>query len=61
VATRVSTGDADVNEAAELMINLFWRGLKGRPSDTGGQERSDSGIDNGSADSAPTDPAAAAG
>jgi hypothetical protein len=48
VATRVSTGDADVNEAAELMINLFWRGLKGRPSDTGGQ------------DSAPTDPAAAA-
>ncbi|HEV7420842.1 MAG TPA: TetR/AcrR family transcriptional regulator [Mycobacterium sp.] len=33
VATRVSTGDADVNEAAELMINLFWRGLKGRPSD----------------------------
>ena len=48
VATRVSTGDADVNEAAELMINLFWRGLKGRPSDTGG------------ADQAPTDPAAAA-
>ena len=39
VATRVSTGDADVNEAAELMINLFWRGLKGRPSDAGGQER----------------------
>ena len=29
VATRVSTGDADVHEAAELMINLFWRGLKG--------------------------------
>jgi AcrR family transcriptional regulator len=48
VATRVSTGDADVNEAAELMINLFWRGLKGRPSDTG------------TADAAPTDPAAAA-
>jgi AcrR family transcriptional regulator len=33
VATRVSTGDAEVHEAAELMINLFWRGLKGRPSD----------------------------
>ena len=30
VATRVSTGDADVDEAAELMINLFWRGLKGK-------------------------------
>jgi hypothetical protein len=67
VATRVSTGDADVNEAAELMINLFWRGLKGRPSDTGaggtpacGGERSDLGIDTGAADSAPTDPAAAA-
>jgi hypothetical protein len=45
VATRVSTGDADVHEAAELMINLFWRGLKGKPSerDAGGQERSDSG------------------
>jgi AcrR family transcriptional regulator len=33
VATRVSTGDTDVDEAAELMINLFWRGLKGKPSD----------------------------
>jgi AcrR family transcriptional regulator len=33
VANRVSTGDADVHDAAELMINLFWRGLKGRPSD----------------------------
>ena len=32
VATRVSTGDADVDEAAELMINLFWRGLKGAPA-----------------------------
>jgi hypothetical protein len=31
VATRVSTGDADVDEAAELMINLFRRGLKGTP------------------------------
>lgn len=33
VATRVSTGDADVKEAADLMFNLFWRGLKGTPSD----------------------------
>ena len=33
VANRVSTGDADMQEAAELMINLFWRGLKGTPSD----------------------------
>jgi AcrR family transcriptional regulator len=33
VAARVSTGDAEVHEAAELMINLFWRGLKGTPSD----------------------------
>ena len=35
VATRVSAGDVDVDDAAELMINLFWRGLKGRPSDGG--------------------------
>ena len=34
VATRVSTGDADVGEAAELMINLFWRGLKGKARPT---------------------------
>lgn len=34
IATRVSAGDADVEEAAELMINLFWRGLKGTPADT---------------------------
>src|ERR1700754_4210410 len=40
VANRVSTGDADVDEAAELMINLFWRGLKGKPSDAG-QDRSE--------------------
>jgi AcrR family transcriptional regulator len=33
VAARVSTGDVDVDNAAELMINLFWRGLKGKPSD----------------------------
>ena len=31
VAARVSVGDADVNEAEELLINLFWRGLKGAP------------------------------
>ncbi|MCB0930959.1 MAG: TetR/AcrR family transcriptional regulator [Mycobacterium sp.] len=29
VAARVSVGDADVDEASELLINLFWRGLKG--------------------------------
>jgi AcrR family transcriptional regulator len=34
VANSVSTGDADVHDAAELMINLFWGGLKGKPSDT---------------------------
>jgi len=33
IATRVSTSEADVNEATELMINLFWRGLRGRPAD----------------------------
>ncbi|HZA09291.1 TetR/AcrR family transcriptional regulator [Mycobacterium sp.] len=32
VGTRVSTGDADVDEAAELMIGLFWHGLRGAPS-----------------------------
>ncbi|MEI7915446.1 MAG: TetR/AcrR family transcriptional regulator [Mycobacteriaceae bacterium] len=31
VAARVSAGDADADEAAELLINLFWRGLKGAP------------------------------
>jgi AcrR family transcriptional regulator len=34
VATRVSVGDTDVEEAAELLINLFWRGLKGAPAPT---------------------------
>ncbi len=29
VAARVSAGDADVDDASELLINLFWRGLKG--------------------------------
>jgi AcrR family transcriptional regulator len=33
VAARVSAGDADVDEAAELLINLFWRGLKGAPAE----------------------------
>ncbi len=33
VGTRVSAGDADVDEAAELLINLFWRGLKGTPTE----------------------------
>jgi hypothetical protein len=34
VAARVSVGDADVDEASELLINLFWRGLKGAPATT---------------------------
>ena len=34
VAARVSVGDADVDEASELLINLFWRGLKGAPAPT---------------------------
>jgi len=33
IATRVSTSEADVHDATELMINLFWRGLRGRPAD----------------------------
>jgi AcrR family transcriptional regulator len=33
VANRLSTGDTDVDEAAELMIELFWRGLKGGSAD----------------------------
>ncbi len=33
MANRVSTGDIDVNEAAELLIELFWRGLKGAPAE----------------------------
>ncbi len=32
VAARVSVGDADVAEASELLVNLFWRGLKGAPA-----------------------------
>ena len=33
MATRLSTGDIDVVEAAGLMIDLFWHGLKGTPED----------------------------
>ena len=33
VAARVSVGDSDVDDAAELLINLFWRGLKGAPGE----------------------------
>jgi len=33
IATRVSSGEADVNDAADLLINLTWRGLRGRPAD----------------------------
>jgi AcrR family transcriptional regulator len=40
VATRVSTGDVDVDDAAELLINLFWRGLKGKPTDRDAAEAS---------------------
>jgi AcrR family transcriptional regulator len=33
VANRVSTGEAGVNDATELLINMMWRGLKGKPVD----------------------------
>ncbi len=33
MANRLSTGDIDVDEAAELMIELFWHGLRGVPVD----------------------------
>jgi hypothetical protein len=33
VATRLSTGETNVEDAAEMMIDLFWRGLKGTPAD----------------------------
>jgi len=32
VANQVSIGDVEVDDAAELLINLFWRGLKGKPA-----------------------------
>jgi AcrR family transcriptional regulator len=40
IATRLSTGDTDVDEAAALMINLFWRGLKGVPTERDAAEPS---------------------
>jgi hypothetical protein len=33
MANRLSTGDIDVDEAAQLMIDLFWHGLRGAPED----------------------------
>ena len=33
MANRLSTGDIGVDEAAELMIDLFWHGLRGTPED----------------------------
>ncbi|CNI43064.1 TetR family transcriptional regulator [Mycobacterium tuberculosis] len=33
IANRLSTGDTEVDEAAALMIDLFWRGLKGTRAD----------------------------
>ncbi|ARG81237.1 TetR/AcrR family transcriptional regulator [Mycobacterium kansasii] len=33
VGTRLSGGDIDVDEAAEMMIDLFWHGLKGAPAE----------------------------
>jgi AcrR family transcriptional regulator len=33
MATRLTTGDIDADGAAELMIDLFWHGLKGTPED----------------------------
>jgi AcrR family transcriptional regulator len=33
IATQVSTGEADVDDAVELLNNLTWRGLRGRPAD----------------------------
>ncbi|OBG77367.1 TetR family transcriptional regulator [Mycobacterium sp. E2462] len=32
-ANRLSTGDVDVDEAAEWMIHLFWHGLRGAPGE----------------------------
>ena len=36
IASRVSTGDTNADDASELLINLFWRGLKGKPADAAG-------------------------
>jgi AcrR family transcriptional regulator len=35
IANRLSTGETDVDEAGRLMIDLFWRGLKGTPAGRG--------------------------
>ncbi len=48
VAARVSNGDADVNDAAELMINLGWRGLKGTRSDREGADLAAPSVNAGS-------------
>jgi AcrR family transcriptional regulator len=36
IANRLSTGDVDVDDAAELMIELFWHGLRGVPQEQPG-------------------------
>src|SRR6201987_4238099 len=36
MANRLSTGDIEVDEAAQLMIDLFWHGLRGGPEDREG-------------------------
>ena len=43
IASRVSTGDSDVDEAGQLMIDLFWRGLKGAPGGRDGVESTAAG------------------
>lgn len=43
IASRVSTGDTDVDEAGELMIDLFWRGLKEAPGGRDGAESAAAG------------------
>lgn len=43
IASRVSTGDSDVEEAGQLMIDLFWRGLKGAPGGRDGAESAATG------------------
>lgn len=43
IASRVSTGDTDVDEAGALMIDLFWRGLKDAPGGRDGAESAAAG------------------
>ena len=45
IANRVSEGDTDVDEAAELMIDLFWRGLRGAPADRDCRSQSRHGLE----------------